>query len=273
MTTIDINGAALHYETDGTGPPILFIHGMCGDASVWAEQAARLSEGYTSVRYDRRGHSRSTEGDAPITYTQHADDAAALIEALGLAPLLLVGSSGGAAIGIDVALRYAHLLRGAVFSEPALFSVDPQAADAAMRDLGPLVEAAAASDDVVTFVDDFFGLMCPGLWDGIDERRRDVYRNNGRTGLTEALGPKPNITAADIATIAMPTLVLAGATSHPALRTVAHVIARTLPDARFVELAQCGHVTYAEQPDAFEHAVRTFAAELDRLHAREGVNR
>jgi pimeloyl-ACP methyl ester carboxylesterase len=41
-------------------------------------------------------------------------------------------------------------------------------------------------------------------------------------------------------------------------------LAAALPDARFIELAACGHVTYAEQPDAFAHAVTVFAAELDR---------
>jgi pimeloyl-ACP methyl ester carboxylesterase len=48
-----------------------------------------------------------------------------------------VGSSGGASIAVEVALRYGHLLRGAVFSEPPLFSLDPDAAAAAMRDLAP----------------------------------------------------------------------------------------------------------------------------------------
>ena len=58
--------------------------------------------------------------------------------------------------------------------------------------------------------------------------------------------------------------MIAGDTSHPALRSIAHRLAAALADARFIELADCGHVTYAEQPDAFAHAVAVFAAELDR---------
>ena len=72
--------------------------------------------------------------------SQHADDAAALIEALGLAPCLIVGSSGGAAIAVDVALRHGHLLRGAVLSEPPLFSLDPDAGQALMGELRPRLE-------------------------------------------------------------------------------------------------------------------------------------
>src|SRR5688500_7406422 len=96
MTTIDINDTTIYYERTGVGPAMLFVHGMCGDAEVWADQARRFSDRYTCVRYDRRGHSRSARGDATISDAVHADDTAALIEALGLAPCLLVGSSGGA---------------------------------------------------------------------------------------------------------------------------------------------------------------------------------
>ena len=76
--------------------------------------------------------------------------------------------------------------------------------------------------------------------------------------------PSLDVTAADLAAVTVPALVIAGDTSHPALRSIAHRLAAALPDARFVELADCGHVTYAEQPDAFAHAVSVFAAELDR---------
>jgi pimeloyl-ACP methyl ester carboxylesterase len=64
--------------------------------------------------------------------------------------------------------------------------------------------------------------------------------------------------------ISVPALVIAGDASHPALRSIARRLAAGLPDARFIELADCGHVTYAEQPEAFAEVASTFAAELDR---------
>lgn len=138
MPTIDVNDTTLYYELTGQGPAMLFVHGMCGDAEVWADQARRFADDHTCLRYDRRGHSRSRWGDAPISDALHADDAAALIDALDLAPCVLVGSSGGAAIGVDVALRHGHLLRGAVFSEPPLFCLDPDAGQALLRELAPV---------------------------------------------------------------------------------------------------------------------------------------
>ena len=270
MSTVEVNDTTLYYERDGQGPAMLFVHGMCGDAEVWADQARRFADRYTCVRYDRRGHTRSARGEAVISDGLHADDAAAFIDALDLAPCLIVGSSGGAAIAVEVALRYGHLLRGAVFSEPPLFSLDPDAAAAAMGDLAPLVEAASeasATGERRRFVDAFFSLMCPGLWSTIGESRKDRYRANADIGFADLRSPSLAVAAADLAAVTVPALVVAGTTSHPALRSVAHRLAAALPDARLVELTDCGHVTYAEQPDRFARAVSLFAAELDRSTA------
>ena len=263
MPTIDINDTTLHYERTGKGPAMLFVHGMCGDAEVWADQARRFSDRFTCVRYDRRGHSRSARGNTTISDALHADDAAALIEALELGPCLLVGSSGGAAIGVEVALRHGHLLQGAVFSEPPLFSLDPAAAQVVMRDLAPLVEQAIATGDRRAFVDAFFALMCPGLWSIIDEPRKDRYRANADIGLADLRSPSLEVAPADLSAVTVPALIIAGTTSHPSLVSVAHGLAAALPDARLVELEGSGHVTYAERPDDFANAVSVFAAELN----------
>src|SRR5688572_85263 len=263
MPTIDINDTTLYYERAGSGPAILFVHGMCGDADVWAEQARRLEDRYTCVRYDRRGHSRSSRGTATIRDSLHADDAAALIKTLGLAPCLIIGSSAGAAIAVEVALRHGNLLHGAVFSEPPLFCLDRDAGQEFISELVPRLEAATVGGGSRAAVDAFFSLVCPGLWAILDEDRKNRYRDNADIGFTDVQSPSLEVSAADLARVTMPVLVLSGDRSHPSLRSVAHRLSAALPDARFVELADCGHVTYAEQPDAFAGAVSVFATELD----------
>ena len=264
MTTVDIDDTVLYYERSGHGPAFLFVHGMCGDADVWAAQADRFSHRFSCVRYDRRGYTRSDRGDAPLSVARHADDAAALIRTLDLAPCLLVGSSSGAVIALDVAGRHGDLLRGVVVSEPPLFSLDPDAGRVLMGQLGPRVEEAVASGGPPAAVDAFCSLVCPGLWAMLDEERKDRYRANADIGFADLRAPSLDLIATDLAAVTVPALVIAGDSSHPALRSIAHRLAAALADARFIELADCGHVTYAEQPDAFAHAVAVFAAELDR---------
>jgi pimeloyl-ACP methyl ester carboxylesterase len=197
-----------------------------------------------------------------LSVARHADDAAALIRTLDLAPCLLVGSSSGAVIALDVARRHGDLLCGVVLSEPPLFSLDPDAGRVLMGALGPRLEEAMATGPAAA-VDAFFSLACPGMWAMLDEVHKDRYRANADIGFADLRAPNLDVTAADLATVTVPTLVIGGDSSHLALRLIAHQVAAALADARFMELADCGHVTYAEQPDAFAHAVTVFAAELD----------
>jgi 3-oxoadipate enol-lactonase len=261
--TVEIDDIALHVEVTGSGPAMLFVHGMCGDADVWAGQAQRFSDSYPCVQYDRRGHSRSGRGHSAIDVHRHADDAAALIEALGLAPCLLVGSSAGAVIAVDVALRHGPLLRGAVFSEPPLVCLDPDARHALADILMPIVRRAADGDKSAA-VDAFFTAICPGLWASLDEDGRDRYRANAGIGFTDVRSPSLDVTPLDLAVVRIPCLVLTGTASLPALRSVAHRLAAALPNARLIDIPGSGHVTYAERPEEFFEAVRVFAAELDR---------
>jgi 3-oxoadipate enol-lactonase len=264
MTTATINATSLYYQRTGHGPTVLFIHGMCGDADVWADQIGRLSDRFDCVSYDRRGHTRSDAGDQPITDTLHADDAAALIDHLRLEPVLVVASSGGARIAVDVARRYPHLLRGAVFSEPPLFSLNPDAGRALLADVRPAIEHAMADGGPTAAVDAFFAAVCPGLWSRIEDTDKNRYRANADMLFADLQGPPLDITTTDLEAIAVPALVMAGAISHPSLHATAVTLAEHLPDVRFIELDDCGHVTYAEQPEAFANAVTVFADELDR---------
>jgi pimeloyl-ACP methyl ester carboxylesterase len=111
-------------------------------------------------------------------------------------------------------------------------------------------------------VDAFFPLVCPGLWSRLDETAKDRYRANGPMMLAEFASPPYQLGLDDATGIALPCLVIAGSQSHPALRAIAATLARSLPDARFAELAGAGHVTYAERPDEFAQAVAAFATEI-----------
>jgi len=264
MATVDIGDACLYYESVGQGPTVLFVHGIFGDADAWADQAARLSDRYTCVRYDRRGYTRSSGGTSPVTDALHADDAAAIIEALGLAPCLVVGSSSGAAITLDLALRHADLLRGVVLSEPPLFTVYPDAGEALMREVGPRLDEAMTTGDPTAGVDAFMSTVCPGLWAIVDDERKGRYRANADIGFADLQSPSLDVSPADLARVEVPVLVLSGSASHPSFRSVARDLSAALRDARFVELDGSGHVTYAERPDEFAEVVRIFAAELDR---------
>jgi pimeloyl-ACP methyl ester carboxylesterase len=116
---------SLYFEMKGAGgPTVLLIAGTTGDAGHYNRVAARLSQEFTVVTYDRRGNSRSPRPDgwATTTIPEQADDAAHLIESLRIGPAAVFASSLGAIIGLDLMQRYPHLLRGIILHEPPLFS-------------------------------------------------------------------------------------------------------------------------------------------------------
>jgi 3-oxoadipate enol-lactonase len=261
MPTATIRGTTVHYERAGTGPDLLFVHGMCGDARVWERQVALLGDRHTCITYDRRGHSRSPRGDAGESDAVHADDAAALVEALGLDPIV-VASSGGARITLELLRRRPDLVRGAVLSEPPALTLAPEAARLFVAELRPRIEQAASRGGPGAAVDAFFSYVCPGLWEGLAEPTRGRYRANAPAMFAELEAEPNRLTEDDLAKVQTPVLVLSGSGSHPVFREIAAVLVRALPDARFVELAGSGHVTYAERPEAFADAVAACAQEL-----------
>jgi len=192
----------------------------------------------------------------------HGDDAAGLIETLGIAPCILVSSSGGARIAFDVVRRYPRLVTGAVLSEPPLFALDREGSEAFVAQLRPAIDQAMAKGGPRAAVDAFFDFVCPGLWRMLPEERRDDYRANA-TELFGDLGmPLYRVSREDLGRIDRPCLVIAGSESHPTLRHIAQILASAIPDCQFVELAGSGHVTYYERPAEFAAAVTAFTESL-----------
>ena len=118
-STLAINGVRLYVEERGSGAPIVCIHGAGSTTLAWTSAIDRLSGLGRVIAYDRRGCARS---ERPAHYertsiAEHADDAAALIDALGAAPAVVIGRSYGATVATDLALRYPDRVRALVLLE------------------------------------------------------------------------------------------------------------------------------------------------------------
>ncbi|MGH2574663.1 MAG: alpha/beta fold hydrolase [Ignavibacteria bacterium] len=263
MGKVSVNGTKLYYEEKGKGQALLFIHGMCGDARVWADQMERLSPHFRCIAYDRRGHTRSPLGKIELrTVELHADDAAELIRELKIEPCILVGSSGGARVGLDVMRRYPEMLRGAALSEPPVLALDPDGAANFLSQLKPSIESAMSSGDKRAGVDAFFEFTCPGLWKQISDDIRDRFRDNAEEMFGDLQMPVYSITKEDLTKINCPCLIISGSDSHPLFRNVACILKDSIPGAKLTEIKDSGHVTYFEKPIEFASAVASFAETL-----------
>ena len=125
--TLQVPGARLAYEVRGSGPVLLMIPGGEGDGAGFGAVANALAGDYTVVTYDRRGAVRSTIDDLAkdVRLETHSDDAHYLLSRLTTEPAFVFGSSAGALIGLDLALRYPADVRLLVAHEPPVEGVLP----------------------------------------------------------------------------------------------------------------------------------------------------
>jgi len=97
MPTVTVNGTELYHEVRGTGPPVLLIMGATGDGGHFDKLADLLADEFTVITYDRRGNGRSPvpAGWETTSPEEQADDAAALLDALGTGPAAVFSTSSG----------------------------------------------------------------------------------------------------------------------------------------------------------------------------------
>jgi pimeloyl-ACP methyl ester carboxylesterase len=124
-----INGTTLYAEVRGSGPAVLLIPGGAEDAEGWRAVAERLA-GRTVATYDPRGTLRSGREDWPGRGSaQHADDAAALLRALGLGDVVVFGGSSAGVIAVQLAIRHPKLVQRALVYEPGYLGAAERSGD------------------------------------------------------------------------------------------------------------------------------------------------
>jgi pimeloyl-ACP methyl ester carboxylesterase len=225
-TTIEGAGALLAYDERGTGAPVLLVHDMASDRRALEPIAAALEPAARVIAYDRRGYG---ESGAPAPYAattvhEQAEDAAALLDGLGVRDAVIAGDGFGALIALDLLLRHGDLVRGAVLADPPLYAFvadnEPLSAQRAM------LEAAVREGGPAHAV---------GAWLGADADPAVVARARSAHGAFFAdfggLASLP-VTRAALRAIAAPVVVLTRPSAPPPILVAADALAALLPGAR-----------------------------------------
>jgi pimeloyl-ACP methyl ester carboxylesterase len=188
MPSLDVNGTTLHVTDDGPrdAPALVLSHSLFFDHAMFDAQVEAFAGEYRVVRYDHRGQGASARAPREqLDMDTLTQDAAALIEALDLAPGHLVGSSYGGSISLGVAARYPDLVRSVVAHEPPLLGV-ASPGTALAEQVRPIVASiATVAADVrhgqveaaaTRFVEEI--ALGPGSWNLLpDDTRRTMVTN------------------------------------------------------------------------------------------------
>ena len=264
MPEARVNGVRLYHEEHGDGAPILCIHATGSSAVLWSDAVAQLARLGRVIAYDRRGHARSERPDPydATSVAEHADDAAALLRALDAAPAVVIGRSYGGAVACDLALRHPGCVRAIVLLEPVELEAVPAAADWA-RGLGARLRAVAAERGVDAVAEALIAeALGPGVWDVLPEDLRRLFTDNGPAILAEQPAGFLEASAAELATITQPALLMTAADSPPVLHAANAALAGILPDARTARVAG-GHMIDPADPAIVAFIQDVLAAHRD----------
>jgi pimeloyl-ACP methyl ester carboxylesterase len=249
-------------EVQGVGETLLFLHGIGGNSRNWARQLEHFAPRYQAAAWDARGYGES--GGAVERFEQFADDAAAVIEALG-APAHVVGLSMGGRIGLDLARRYPGHLRSLTLANTSAGSAETAAPEKvaaflALR-LKPLLEDGLTPADIAENI--VGGIAGPNITAVARKALLDSHRRLRKDGYIAAMRAVTAFTDfPDFATIGVPTLVLTASEDRVAPPAHARLMAERIPGARLVEIAGTGHISNIEAPEAFNAALGDFLGGL-----------
>ncbi|MGZ4163673.1 MAG: alpha/beta fold hydrolase [Tumebacillaceae bacterium] len=262
---LNANHIRLHVtDFGGEGPNVLLLHGLMGRGSNWTSTAMWLrDQGYRVVALDQRGHGHSDKPDDAYTRDHYVGDAIAVIEQLELAPAIVIGHSMGALNAWVLAARRPDLIASLVLEDTNYETVRPE------EETDPYVNYFASWPvpfPTLQAVRDFFGARRASYADYFMEimtETADGYRPlfSFEHMLQSTSDWRRHSFAAELEQIQCPTLVLRaceGTISQVELQRMATLI----PQGRYLEIEQAGHVIHYDQPQLWRQAVLHFLKEV-----------
>ncbi|MGE4048183.1 MAG: alpha/beta fold hydrolase [Acetobacteraceae bacterium] len=251
MARLDRDGIGIHYEVHGSGPAVLLSHGYSATCRMWDDQIAAFKDRYRIIVWDMRGHGQSDVPSDPNAYSESATaaDMKAILDAAGESRAVIGGLSLGGYMTLAFHLRHPGMCRALM-----LFDTGPGFKKDEAREAWNQ-RARQRADDL-----EARGFAALG---GSDEVRMSQHRSPaGLAGAARGMLAQENAGVIEsLPSIAVPTLVLAGANDTPFLAATDYMAAK-IPGARKVIIPDAGHAANLHQPAAFNAAMGDFLAGL-----------
>lgn len=259
------DGTRLNVNIGDDGPPVVFLHGLCGDAAQTRE--AFPSEcGFRRVTVEARGHGASEPGDlAKLSISTFTSDIADFIEQVLKAPVIVGGISMGAAISLRLAVKRPDLVQALIVARPAWLTAFAPANMAPNAEVGDLLGILAPEAAKQAFIAGEIGQRLEAeapdnLASLLGFFSRQPIEVTAAL-LTAISNDGPGVTEDEVAALSIPTLVIGHEKDliHPL--SYARSLAERMRDARFVEITPktSGRTQYVAD---FHAAMRNFLKEL-----------
>lgn len=263
MTDVEVAGLRIGYERQGTGPPLVLLHGGFGfDSRSWRRQLGALSDEYTVVAWDAPGCGRSSDPPGAFRLPDYADCLAGFIEAVGLSRPHVLGLSFGAALALQLFGRHPDVPRSLVLAGAYAGwagSLPPEEVER---------RVARLTSDLQRPPEEWIPTYLPGM---LTETAGPALVQEV-TSLMSGVHPAANeamllgMAEADLRDVLprvdVPTLLLYGERDARSPVEVGRDLHRAIPGSSLVVLPGVGHLCSVEGADQFNREVRSFLAKV-----------
>ncbi|MEG0209526.1 MULTISPECIES: alpha/beta fold hydrolase [Hafnia] len=273
---IRINGNVYAYTDVGTGPTIIFAHGLFLDRSSFDQQVAMLSQNYRCIVLDMPGHGESGVFPPQWTLDDIANDIALLVQVLALGKVILVGQSQGGMMGIRLAALHPD-----VVSHLILVGTSARAEFAERitywNHLLHIVSQGAETERMAAF-EAVQKRLCPAQWlsdnPELAKHEIDIMLSHDRVGIAHAIAAA-TINRTDVRDllkkITIPTLVVCGEQDQATPLMLSQEMADLIPNATLHVLAHVGHHPQLEEGVALLSAMERFLHDKDEYERKISV--
>lgn len=268
---VRLHGIRLHYTEwgDEAAPAVVLLHGITGHARTWDDEARALAGRYRVVALDQRGHGDSEAApDGDYTVATMADELAAFVDALGLAPIALVGLSLGGRVAIAYAARDPrHVDRLMVID------IGPEIAPAGRARVGAAMGGSPERFESVARAVEYARAANPRYSEAMLRHRVEhgvralpdggvtwKYDRAIRDAVREGRWRDPTDLWPLWRAITCPVLVVRGAVSDILSKEIVDRMLAEQPLARALEIADAGHTVPGDAPEVFRMALADFLA-------------
>ena len=266
MKQCDWENIRLAYHEQGSGEPVLLVHGYPFNSLIWNRTSNLLAtSGWRVIAPDLRGFRQSPPLNAVSVTTMEcfADDLALLLKKIGITEkTLIVGLSMGGYIAMQFARKYADRLSGIVLCGTKTVADPPQIAENRRK------QAAALLDGSLSLID-IADTMIPKLFSAITQERKPELLSELRNIIIES----QHVQGVAAATLGMagrsdttevlrqldvPILAICGAEDQFSPPAEMRTLAETAKQGTFIEIPESGHLPPMEQPDWFASVFEKF---------------
>lgn len=266
MPFLNVNGAELYYEAQGTGDEaIVFGHSLLFSCRMFDDQVRAFKDRYRCVTFDFRGQGRSEVTPDGYDMDTLTEDAATIIRQLDCAPCHFLGFSQGGFVGLRLAIRLPELLRSLILVDS---SSDPEPEEnlpkyrllnLIARWIGPWAVASRVMP--IMFSQGF--LTDPARADMRKEWRQHIVSND-KVGVTRAVAGVISRQGVyeSLGVVRVPTLILVGENDTTTTPGRSERMRDAIPNSRLVTIPKSGHMSPVEEPEAVNAAMNDFLGSL-----------